>query len=261
MNVVRLMGGLGNQLFQYAFGRVLEECSRNKTGYNNDWYKIPQVPPRPYLLDQFQMKVPLTNYLQTQKVTEKLGEDPTSLYVDGKFFNGYWQNPDLYSPKLIEEFRSQFHVKPTLMTSEFLQLQEQAQGCNSIALHVRRGDYLLHPNHLVLPLKYYENALSYMNAMKKDTEVFVFSDDLDWCRDNFMECHFVDLGDECLEFELMRSCKHFIIANSTFSWWAAYLSQDATIIAPKQWWRSSVNGFGVYQRRILQRNWLNISLS
>lgn len=261
MNVVRVVGGLGNQLFQYAFGRVLEEHSGNCTNYDISWYKTPRVPPRPYLLDQFQITVPVTAFQNLQKVHEKLGDEIETLHVDGKYFSGYWQNPDLYSFKLIEEFRAQFHIKWPYQTPEFLELRKQVQSCNSVALHVRRGDYLLHPNHLVLPLQYYQNALSYMDAMKKNTEVFIFSDDLDWCKENFMDCHFVELGDECLEFDLMRSCKHFIIANSTFSWWAAYLSLNATIIGPKRWWRDSVNGFGVYERRIQQRDWLNISLS
>jgi hypothetical protein len=261
MNVVKLMGGLGNQLFQYAFGRVVEECSGNKTGYDVSWYKIKRVPPRPYLLDQFQMVVPSTNYQNTRKFSEKLGEAIPSLHVDDTYFSGYWQNSDLYSPSLLEEFREKFHVKPSLYTPAFLQLREQVQGCTSVALHVRRGDYLMHPNHLVLPIRYYQNALSYMHSLKKNVEVFIFSDDIEWCQDNFMDCHFVELENESLEFDLMRSCKHFIIANSTFSWWAAYLSLNAAIIGPKKWWRSSVNGYAVYERRMQQVDWLNISLS
>lgn len=261
MNVVRLSGGLGNQLFQYAFGRVLQECSGNKTGYDKTWYDKLRVPPRPYILDQFQIKVPITNYLMTCKVVEKISEGIPSLHVDGKYFHGYWQNPDLYSFKLLEEFREGFHLRKEYQTPEFLELKQQMQSCNSVALHVRRGDYLLHPNHLVLPLQYYQNALSYMGSMKKDVELFVFSDDIEWCKENFMDCHFVEVGNECLEFELMRSCKHFIIANSTFSWWPAYLSVNATVIGPKKWWRDSINGFSVYEKRILQKDWLNISLS
>ena len=261
MNIVKLAGGLGNQLFQYAFGRVVQECSGNKTAYDKTWYDTTRIPPRPYVLGQFQVEVPTSGYLKTGKVVEKISEGIPSLYVDNKYFQGYWQNPDLYSFKLIEEFREQFHVRPQYQTAAFLELRKQVQSCNSVALHVRRGDYLLHPNHLVLPLQYYQNALSYMDAMKKNTEVFVFSDDLDWCRENFMDCHFVNLGDECLEFDVMRSCKHFIIANSTFSWWAAYLTMNATVIGPKRWWRSNVNGFGVYEKRMKRNDWLNISLS
>lgn len=261
MNVVRVMGGLGNQLFQYAFGRVVEECSGNPTGYDIHWYDAIRIPPRPYVLDKFKMRVPVASYLRTQKVTEKMGEPIPSLYTNDKFFNGYWQNPDLYSFKLLEEFRSKFHVNPEYYTPEFLVWRAQIQSCTSVALHVRRGDYLIHPNHLVLPLQYYQNALMYIDALKKDVEVFVFSDDLDWCREHFEDCHFVELPEDYLEFELMRECKHFITANSTFSWWAAYLSMNSTIIAPKKWWRNSVNGCAVYERRMTQEGWMNINLS
>lgn len=260
MNVVKLAGGLGNQLFQYAFGRVLQKCSGNKTGYNTEWYQTARVPPRPYLLDTFQIVVNTTNYLQTKKVREHVGETP-SLQGDNQYFEGYWQNPHLYTPELVEEFRKGFHIKPELYTEEFLKLRDLIRGCNAVALHVRRGDYLLHPSHLVLPLRYYQNALMHMDALKKDIQVFVFSDDIEWCTDNFAGCFFVDLPEDYLEFELMRECKHFIIANSTFSWWAAYLAMNATVISPRKWWQHSVNGYAVYEQRMIQRTWLNIGLS
>ena len=100
-----------------------------------------------------------------------------------------------------------------------------------------------------------------MDAMKKNTEVFVFSDDLDWCRNNFAECNFVELPEDYLEFELMRECKHFIIANSTFSWWAAYLSMNATVIAPKNWNKTRVNGAVIHEQRMLREDWMHINLS
>lgn len=261
MNVVRIMGGLGNQLFQYAFGRVVEECCGHPTGYDKQWYNIIRVPPRPYTLDKFMISVPITNHSRLQKITEKIGEPFPSLQADCKFYNGYWQNPDLYSLSLVEEFRQGFHVKPEFYTPEFIEWRAKIRACNAVALHVRRGDYLLHPNHLVLPLQYYQNALLYMDAMKKDIQVFIFSDDLDWCSDHFEGCYFVELPEDYLEFELMRECKHFITANSTFSWWPAYLSMNATIIAPKNWWRNSVNGHAVYEKRILREDWMRINLS
>lgn len=261
MNIVRVMGGLGNQLFQYAFGRVVEECSKFPTHYNTSWYNILRVPPRPYILDKFQLRIQATTQLLPRKVTEKIGYELPPLYSDGKFFNGYWQNPDLYSLKLVEEFRQNFHVKPELHTPEFKEWRDKIRGCNAVALHVRRGDYLIHPNHLVLPLQYYQNALMYLDAMRKDIQVFIFSDDLDWCTDHFEDCYFVELPEDYLEFELMRECKHFITANSTFSWWAAYLSLNGIVIAPKKWWRNSVNGHAVYEKRMLREDWMHINLS
>ena len=261
MNVVRVMGGLGNQLFQYAFGRVVEECSRNRTTYDLHWYETVRVPPRPYVLDKFNLQLKKAPLHHLTKVTERVGMPLPSLQSDGMFFNGYWQNPDLYSFKLVEEFRANFHVNPAYYTPEFLAYREKIRNSTSVALHVRRGDYLIHPNHLVLPLQYYQNALMYLDAMRKDIQVFIFSDDLDWCAEHFEDCYFVELPEDYLEFELMRECKHFITANSTFSWWAAYLSLNGIVIAPKKWWRNSVNGHAVYERRMLREDWMHINLS
>jgi hypothetical protein len=138
-----------------------------------------RVPPRLYILDKFTIPVPITGYLQTEKVSEKLGKEITSLHVDNKYFNGYWQNPDLYSFKLTEEFQNRFHVKSKYYTDDFLGWLDIIQKSNAVALHVRRGDYLMHPNHLVLPLRYYKNALEYMGAIRKDIAVFIFSDDIE----------------------------------------------------------------------------------
>lgn len=260
MNVVKVMGGLGNQLFQYAFGRVVEEYSKCSTGYDLSWYSVPRVPPRPYVLDKFDIIVSKTLYLNTRKENERFDCTP-SLYTDNTYFSGYWQNADLYNFKLIEEFRQRFHVKEEYHTPEFIEWRDKIRSCKAVAIHVRRGDYLIHPNHLVLPLQYYQNALMYLDAMRKEIEVFIFSDDLDWCADHFEDCYFVELPEDYLEFELMRECKHFIIANSTFSWWAAYLSLNGIVIAPKKWWRNSVNGHAVYEKRMLREDWMHINLS
>jgi hypothetical protein len=101
----------------------------------------------------------------------------------------------------------------------------------------------------------------YMDAIKSDTQVFIFSDDPKWCSENFDGCFIVSLPEDYLEFELMRECNHFIIANSTFSWWAAYLAMNAVTITPNQWWRESVNGYAVYERRMIQSHWMHIGLS
>lgn len=259
MNVVRIMGGLGNQLFQYAFGRVLETHAKTPSAYNLDWYKKNRTPPRPYVLDKFGMTVHPSLFLQTRKYTETMDGSLPPLDVHNYHFNGYWQNPALYSIELREEFREAFHIRPEFYTVDFLDTLAEIKDCNAVALHVRRGDYLDNPNHLVLPLQYYQNALMYMDRMRKDIEVFVFSDDIPWCREYFAGdgFHFVEM-DDYLEFELMRACKHFIIANSTFSWWAAYLSYNAMIIAPRQWMLSRVNGAAVYEKRILSLDWMKI---
>src|SRR4030095_13917195 len=123
-------------------------------------------------------------------------------------------------------------------------------GERAIFVHVRRTDFLTNPFHMVLPIDYYREAAALMATKVRDPVFFVFSDDPDWCEANFrlpyhtkvvenvdrtVERH---LGREDAELYLMRQCGHAIIANSSFSWWGAWLGADTRggmIIAPKTW--------------------------
>jgi len=260
MNVVKLMGGLGNQLFQYAFGQMLQERYGRPIFYSVEWYERHKIAERPYLLDKFLVSARTTHFLNTRTVAEGIINLESYFTADNILFHGYWQDPKWYDDRLLEKLRQEFHVKSEYHNKEFLQWRDMVRSTNAIALHVRRGDYVGHQNHLLLPLRYYQNALMYMAEMKNEPEVFIFSDDLMWCREHFDGCHLVDLP-SYLCFELMRECKHFIISNSTFSWWPAYLSRNATIIAPNQWAKDRKNGALLHEERMLVRNWLKIGLS
>lgn len=107
---------------------------------------------------------------------------------------------------------------------------------NKVAVHVRRGDYLKNPNyHTVLKREYYDKAFK----MFPDKEMLVFSDDLEWCRQNFLgeRFSFMDKGNDLQQIMLMSMCEHNIIANSSFSWWGAWLNKDENkkVVAPKDW--------------------------
>jgi hypothetical protein len=116
---------------------------------------------------------------------------------------------------------------------------------NSLCIHVRRGDYVGSVNHEVVTRDYYDRALEYINKKTKIDKIYLFSDDIKWCEENLkFEIPTMYVGDEYAGEKaeghhiLMRSCKHFIIPNSTFSWWAAWLApyKDKIIVAPKKWY-------------------------
>jgi hypothetical protein len=261
MNVVKFAGGLGNQLFQYAFGQAIQQSSGAPTFYDKNWYVKPTDPLRPYLLDKFPLNISFADGDSLERYREARTENEPIWGRDNVAYSGYWQDPSYLTPTLTEQLRKAFHVKEEFYTDNFKTLLEDILSHNSIALHVRRGDFVNHPRHLVLSLSYYRSALLYMSSFKKDVKVFIFSDDIPWCKENFGEVTFIEENDY-LSFELMRACKHFIISNSTFSWWPAYLSLNSTVIAPGNWGKDRKNGAVLHERRMLFGNdWFKLRLS
>jgi hypothetical protein len=225
MNIIHLCGGLGNQLFQYAFGRVQSEFGIH-VHYNIDWFARQDVQ-RHYILDRFNIDVPIGS--APGKRIRESGFDLSLLQKDGFNFHGYWQYPAYYDC-ILPILRKEFRVKEGYYTAQFIKLREEITASDSIAVHVRRGDYLQLLDFPVLSMKYYSNALK-----KVSGQVYVFSDDIEWCRRHFEGVKFIHLT-EYLDFELMRLCKHNIISRSSFSWWAAHLNSNPSkiVVVPKQ---------------------------
>jgi len=259
MNIIRVCGGLGNQLFQYAFGKT-QEANGIEVLYNLAWYARPQIPARPYLLDKF--NIPSIKSIDTRRrprqaiKKEKTGLNLLFLNYDNCYFVGYWQSP-LYFHKILPQLQKEFQLQEKFHTPDFKRLKEKMLVENSVALHVRRGDYLEKEAHLVLPLDYYDRALKIINTLKGKTSVYVFSDDISWCKKNFKNCTFISL-DICLDFELMQSCKYHITANSTFSWWAAYLSKSELVITPKIWVKDEKAQLVMDQKQFLLPSWIKL---
>ena len=112
---------------------------------------------------------------------------------------------------------------------------------DAVALHIRRTDYITNPNHTCLSMDYYKKALSYF----KDDPVLIFSDEPNWCKEHelFEDDRFMisDSDDQYIDLCLMSMCKGHIIANSSFSWWGAWLADSDKVIAPKGWFEGSNN--------------------
>ena len=243
MNVIKLMGGIGNQLFQYAFGRV-QSLNGIQVYYDDSWFTHPTRKrrldvrwPRPYRLDKFQLNIPYSPQLEGQEVVneERTGFDMKLLKKDNCYFIGYWQYLPYYKDYL-PILRKDFWLSRSVLTKEYYTFASQIIKEQSISVHVRRGDYTIQKGFHDLPFSYYLRGL---RALNKKGVLFVFSDDISWCRAKFQEDFFeseiifVDLEDY-LCFELMKLCKYHITSNSTYSYWVALLSGNPTV-CPMHW--------------------------
>jgi hypothetical protein len=171
---------------------------------------------------------------------KKVAELGNNMYLDG-----YWGN-EKYFISIENIIRKEFRVTepPAGINEMYL---GKIQSTNSVAIHVRRGDYVSNKEtntfHGVCSIAYYEEAIAQLSRKMQNIHFFIFSDDIPWVRENLLINNFpveyvehnADLGYEDLR--LMYSCKHHIIANSSFSWWGAWLNNnpDKIIIAPEKW--------------------------
>ena len=154
-----------------------------------------------------------------------------------------WHSP-IYPDQIKDELKEYYHVKKEYLNESAVNLIKQVSTIESVCVHVRRGDYMTAAGFSTCSINYYLNSISYIEDKIKSPVFFVFSDDIEWCRNNIVgkNIQYMDtLRPDYEDFEIMRNCKHFIISNSTFSWWAAYLGerQDSCVITPKTWFDDS----------------------
>ncbi len=270
MIIVRLRGGLGNQLFQYAAGKALAEYHR--TELLLDLYTYTRHPYRKYELSKFNIEAreatrtevrqftgsnPIIRYLNKRENylrCPKIFVQPHYHYYEDFFslpaeiyLSGYWQS-DKYFSSISAQLQKQFTPKQSL-DERNATLKERIQSENSVAVHIRRGDYASTSFYSsffgVSSQSYYENAIEKMRREIENPVFYFFSDNIAWCKETFagIKAEFVDYnqGDDAFkDLLLMTSCRHNIIANSTFSWWGAWLNNHANkkVIAPKEWFRT-----------------------
>jgi hypothetical protein len=259
MITVKLKGGMGNQMFQYALGRVLS--IKNKTDLKLDIsffdLKLSNITKRNYDLDVFNIKAEvvkknsITTYISflLRKIIRVSGKEKNFSF-DAEILSlgsntcleGYWHSPK-YFAGFEDVIRKDFTPKNPL-AQNIHHLMKEVENQNSVCIHVRRGDYVGNKYHEVVSNEYYERGIKYISGKTVIEKIYVFSDDINWCRENlafktpavFVGGEYVGIKGEGHMF-LMSKCKSFIIANSTFSWWAAWLSNypDKIVVCPKQW--------------------------
>lgn len=282
--IIKFSGGLGNQMFQYAAGRAFADKLKAKTYFDVSIYQKDGL--RNFELNQvFQSLSSFDLYKKERrssiraKFNRLLGEgssiqyikegviDPRDIpYAQYNTFvlDGYWQS-ELYFKQYAKRIRNEFSFKPPI-NAELKDLLDQIKQGISVGVHVRRGDYIANAKtnavHGFLGENYYFNALKYFSDIYKDIRFFVFSDDKIWCRYFFsglgVDVTVVDKISDAVEMDmfLMSQCEHNIIANSSYSWWSAWLNTNPkkTVIAPERWFSSDEYQFK-YQN-IVPPSWL-----
>ncbi|MGH0033105.1 MAG: alpha-1,2-fucosyltransferase [Myxococcota bacterium] len=270
MILVRLRGGLGNQMFQYAAGLRLAVARGTQLKLDLSLLEAPHRfgARRFYELEPFRTGAEIASaeeigsFLRRSRslwsrlrgrprrlVRERhFHFDPTVLDLpDGVCLHGYWQSPRYFADvedRVRREFA--FEKEPTGRNAE---LAAEIDACTATSLHVRRGDYVSDPAvqamHGVCSLDYYRRAIRFVAERVTDPVFVVFSDDPEWTRAN------LDLGSAGIlvdhngpgrgfeDLRLMSRCRHHIMANSTFSWWGAWLnpSPDKLVVAPDPWFQ------------------------
>jgi hypothetical protein len=231
------MDGLGNQLYQYAFGQALRTMG-SEVAYDVSWYTTNLQ--RIYSLDKFKIRVDIHSFLDQPIYTQKYV--PELVPIDNINFAGFWQALK-YHRIVLPQLKNEIYVREELYTDEFLDLKEKITKTKAVSFHVRRGDLIgdMFYAHHILPAVYYKEALL-MLQHTSFKNVYIFSDDLDWCKQNFEGATFVDLQDY-LCFELMRLCEYNVISYSSYSHWAACLNQNESkrVVYPNmlRWWKLS----------------------
>jgi len=256
MNIVRIYAGLGNQIFQYAFGRSMA-LNGIEVHYDLSWFKMPANPPRPFALNRFRTSIIAEDFRKQKTIheTDPMGYTfvPEYLTTENANFFGYWQHQK-YVEKVLPILKQEFRLLPFLYGEKYLELKEKITLEESVGIHVRRGDYLT-KGHVLLPIEYYKEAIRKVNG-----KLFIFSDDIEWCKEQFPSTSIFVREVDFLSFDLMRRCTHKIIANSTFSLWTAMLSDEPgrVIIAPRRWRLRDDQEEKINEQKFIPEHWIRI---
>jgi hypothetical protein len=263
MIITKLQGGLGNQMFQYAIGRNLTIRNNSTLKLDTDYYvnnKLFQ-----YGLGHFNITENIASTDEIKKYYNKFNKildlflpftrkkiifeknlnfDEGLLSLkDNHYLYGYWNN-EKYFKNIRSELLQEFRIKQ--LSRDAQEILERINKNSSTAIHIRRGDYLTAKHSKIfasISLEYYKMAIKKIAAKDGNPFFYIFSDDIEWVKNEFKPDFPFELVSRhnlknYEELYLMSRCKNNIIANSTFSWWGAWLNNnsDKIVIAPKKWY-------------------------
>lgn len=282
MIITRIKGGLGNQMFQYAIARKIslkysDSFKLDITDYGSDNF-------RKFGLNNFNIISVVASDEEVSKIKYpygflskiirffvfrilkiyNIGYVPSVLRKHKNIYlDGYWQSY-IYYEDIIDILRQDFLLKVPL-SEEKQKLEETIKKCTSVSLHIRRGDYVSDKkaNKIfnVCNLDYFKSAAEYIGTKVSNPVFYIFSDDAEWVKSNFKisfpTFYVSDYGlKDFEELWFMTCCKHNIIANSSFSWWGAWLNKNAEkiVICPKKW----VNNNTVNMNNLVPDSWVRM---
>lgn len=275
--IIKLNGGLGNQMFQYALGYIVSLKNNSQLLLDKELFqlteKTPGHTPRNFELEIFGLANPsaikkdllyfehlsLKNkirrklYLNFPKMffeTNFSYQDDIEKVLPPVYLRGFFQSYK-YFQHYENEIKNLYKYPENKLNTKNMDLLNKIRNSNSVSVHVRRGDYIedkvtqkFHGN---CSTDYYNRAISKIISFDKEVEFFFFSDDIDWVKKEFRDLQvkktFVDSNigkNSWIDMLLMTHCSHNIIANSSFSWWAAWLNKNDSkkVIAPKTWFKN-----------------------
>lgn len=281
------MGGMGNQMFQYCYGLNLAKKYNTKF-YLDTSFLLDRKPKENFVFRDFDLEIfklddeyyggtinyPVPKYLKFinfllplslknyyKEASFEFDNNSTKISQKNIYFEGYWQSPKYFNES-INEIISSFEFNVAFSENVLDKLRE-IENSNSVCINVRRGDFVNNNFHGTMGIDYYHKALALLlKETGKELKLFVFSDDVEWCKNNLQfgqETDFVGHEYKGEKFSsylyLMQACKYFIIPNSSFAWWAAFLSKSPNkiIYAPKNWFNSTLN-----TSDLIPSNWIRI---
>jgi len=299
MVVTRLLGGIGNQMFQYAAGRNLSYILNTDLKLDISCYEKYKL--RQYELGVFNiqekfataeeiMEIKFEKQNFTKKISQKLLKkffaippkmprtlpsyikekklfhfQPEILDLKGNIYlEGSWQSEKYF--KDIRKIIIQDFTPIKKFKGKNKELEEKISQSLSVSIHIRRGDYVTNPRtsefHGLCNLEYYKRCISIIKEKFLEPHFFIFSDDMDWVRESFIleePAFYINhngIENAWKDIRLMSMCKHHIIANSSFSWWGAWLGerQDKLIFSPKKW----LNKSEVTVKDLIPNSWSKI---
>lgn len=238
-----LMGGLGNQLFQISTAFALSKDVGDTLGidfqhgdftqkpayfyYNILYKKIKKINLSDSKFDSFYQE-PFFNF---SKIPEKKNILIKGYFQSEKYFDKYYNEIyDLFvDDNILNDLKNKFSLN------------------NSVSIHIRRGDYLNKPDyHPTQSISYYLDGIKYIESKYNIDKIYIFSDDIEWCKKSFFDsrCVFIEKMNDYEELYLMSLCEHNILSNSSFSWWSSYLNlnNNKIVVAPKKWFGKLFNG-------------------
>lgn len=274
MIYIQIKAGLGNQMFQYAFGRALSIEQNRPLALDISWYEnhAKRDTPRQFFLDKYNIVAKIAETSELEKFNTPLRKlyrkivrrmiykkdnvfRPAELKSQASYFEGHWSNEKYFKPHR-DTIRKDLSLKNPLSlasSSVIARMDElRGNGTEIISVHVRRGDCVTNVHAAsyqgTVDTSYYDKSHQYFAQKIAPEKIayFVFSDDIEWAKKNVlidMKTTYVSRPasetqiPEYEELHLMSLCDHHIIANSTFSWWGAWLDPkpNKIVIAPKQW--------------------------